>query len=82
MGLSYSVYSYFTPFQQAGPFQIGLQTRGDQAEEALAVVREVLAEFVADGPTEQELDGAKQNHHRWLRAAHRQQPQDSRLSAA
>ena len=60
-GLSYSVYSYFMPYQQPGPFQIGLQTRGDQAREALAVVREVLREFVASGPTERELEGAKQN---------------------
>jgi zinc protease len=60
-GLSYSVYSYFLPYQQPGPFQIGLQTRGDQAKEALAVVRDVLREFVASGPTERELQGAKQN---------------------
>jgi len=26
-GLAYSVYSYFMPMEQAGPFQIGLQTR-------------------------------------------------------
>jgi zinc protease len=55
------VYSTFAPYQQPGPFQIGLQTRGDQAREALAVVREVLHEFVASGPTERELEGAKQN---------------------
>ena len=60
-GLSYSVYSTFAPYQQPGPFQIGLQTRGDQAREALAVVREVLHEFVASGPTERELEGVKQN---------------------
>ena len=60
-GLSYSVYSYFAPLQQLGAFQIGLQTRGDQAQEALAVVRHVLADFVAEGPTAQELEGAKQN---------------------
>jgi zinc protease len=60
-GLSYTVYSYFLPYQQPGPFQIGLQTRGDQAREALAVVRQVLREFVASGPTERELEGAKQN---------------------
>src|SRR6202008_3289803 len=28
-GLSYSVYSFFLPYQRPGPFQIGLQTRGD-----------------------------------------------------
>ena len=60
-GLSYSVYSYFMPYQQPGPFQIGLQTRGDQARDALVVVREVLGKFVASGATERELEGAKQN---------------------
>jgi zinc protease len=60
-GLSYSVYSYLLPYQQPGPFQIGLQTRGDQAREALAVVRDVLRDFVASGPTDRELEGAKQN---------------------
>jgi zinc protease len=59
--LSYSVYSFFVPLQQPGAFQIGLQTRGDQALEALAVVRRVLTDFVTDGPTAQELEGAKQN---------------------
>ncbi len=60
-GLSYSVYSYFVPYQRPGPFQIGLQTRGDQARTALDVVREVVREFVATGPTAGELQGAKQN---------------------
>lgn len=60
-GLSYSVYSYFAPYEQPGAFQVGLQTRGDQAREALTVVRSVLADFVTQGPTQQELDAAKQN---------------------
>jgi zinc protease len=60
-GLSYSVYSFFVPYQQAGPFQIGLQTRRDQAQEAVKVVRQVLADFVAKGPTAAELEAAKQN---------------------
>ena len=58
-GLSYSVYSYFAPGLQAGAFQIGLTTRPDQAEQALAVAREVVQRFVADGPTEAELQAAK-----------------------
>ena len=31
-GLSYSVYSYFSPGQHAGAFTVGLQTRPDQAQ--------------------------------------------------
>jgi zinc protease len=60
-GFAYSTYSYFNPLAQDGPFQVGLQTQKEQAEEALKVTREVLAGFVADGPTQQELDNAKQN---------------------
>jgi zinc protease len=60
-GLSYSVYSAFAPGLHAGAFTIGLQTRPDQADQALQVSREVLARFVAEGPTEAELQAAKDN---------------------
>ncbi len=60
-GLAYSVYSYFEPLQQKGPFQVGLQTKKEQADEALKVVRETLRNFIAKGPTERELTAAKQN---------------------
>ena len=60
-GLTYSVYSYFAPGLHAGAFTIGLQTRPDQADQALGLVREVLAKFVEQGPTEKELQAAKDN---------------------
>ena len=60
-GLSYSVYSLFIPYQQPGPFQVGLQTRRDQAQEAVAVVRKVLTDFAVNGPTAAELEAAQQN---------------------
>ncbi len=60
-GLSYSVYSYFSPAMHAGAFTLGLQTRPDQADQALQVSRDVLAKFVADGPNEEELQAAKAN---------------------
>jgi zinc protease len=60
-GLAYSVYSYFMPMQQPGAYQIGLQTKKDQADEALKLTRATLREFVAKGPTEKELKAAKQN---------------------
>jgi zinc protease len=60
-GLAYSAYSYFLPQQMPGPFVIGMQTRRDQADEALAVVRKTLRDFVSNGPTEQELQAARQN---------------------
>ena len=60
-GLTYSVYSYFAPGLHAGAFTVGLQTRPDQAQQALALVRKELAKFVAEGPTEKELQAAKDN---------------------
>ncbi|MEO7621539.1 MAG: pitrilysin family protein [Gallionella sp.] len=60
-GLAYDVYSYFMPLKQPGAFQIGLQTKKEQADEALKLVRNTLANFIAKGPTEKELLAAKQN---------------------
>ena len=60
-GLSYSVYSYFAPGLHAGAFTVGLQTRPDQAAQAVQVSRDVIARFVAEGPTEAELRAAKDN---------------------
>ncbi|MCO5106937.1 MAG: insulinase family protein [Burkholderiaceae bacterium] len=60
-GLAYSVYSYFAPMLQPGPFTIGLQTQRDQTAVALGVVRDTLGRFLRDGPTEAELAAAKSN---------------------
>jgi zinc protease len=60
-GLSYSVYSYFLPMRQLGIFQLGLQTKNEQAEEALEVVKKTLVHYIEEGPTEEELQAAKQN---------------------
>lgn len=60
-GLSYSVYSGFAPGLHAGAFTIGLQTRPDQAQQAVDVSRQVLARFIAEGPTDAELKAAKDN---------------------
>jgi len=60
-GLSYSVYSQFSPGLNTGAFLIGLQTRPDQAAEAVKVSRDVIARFVAQGPTEAQLRAAKDN---------------------
>ncbi|MDR0564444.1 MAG: insulinase family protein [Azoarcus sp.] len=60
-GLAYDVHSYFEPRRLAGPFQIGLQTRGNQSTRALDAVNATLAEFIAKGPTEKELKAARDN---------------------
>lgn len=58
-GLSYSVYSYFAPGLHAGAFTLGLQTRPDQAAQAVEVSRDTVRRFVAEGPTAAELKAAK-----------------------
>jgi zinc protease len=60
-GMAYSVYSYFMPMQQPGAFQIGLQTKKEQADAALKLARTTLRDFVDKGVTEKELKAAKDN---------------------
>lgn len=60
-GLAYSVYSYFNPLAQPGPFQIGLQTQKAETANALKVVRDTLADYLRNGPTDAELKAAKDN---------------------
>jgi zinc protease len=60
-GYAYSAYSHFLPYEREGPFIVGLETRRDQAREALALARSVVGEFVKHGPTEAELNAAKKS---------------------
>lgn len=58
-GLAYSVGSYFSPGLHAGAFTLSLETRPDEAAQAIQVSRDVLRRFVADGPTDAEVKAAK-----------------------
>ncbi len=60
-GLSYSSYSYFWPLRSKGPFMMGLQTRNDQADQALKVMRKTLKDFIRTGPSDKELTAAKKH---------------------
>ena len=60
-GLSYGAYSYFSPRRGPGPFTASLQTRGDQQEQALQVMRETIRAFIDHGPTQEELEAAQKN---------------------
>ena len=60
-GLTYGAYSGFSPGLHAGAFTVSLQTRPDQAGQALDVARKVVRDFVEAGPTGQELQAAKDN---------------------
>ena len=58
-GLTYGVYSGFSPMQVAGPFMINLQTRAELAEGTLELVQRLVSEFLQSGPTDAELDRSK-----------------------
>jgi len=60
-GYAYSVSSYFYPQLLLGPFEINLQTKRSQVNDALKVVDDVLTDFMAQGPTAKELAAAKKN---------------------
>lgn len=60
-GLSYSVYSYFLPMGRKGPFIMGMQTRNDQLDEGLKVMRQTLQEYLQKGMTAEELADSRKN---------------------
>ncbi|WNF46499.1 pitrilysin family protein [Pseudomonas sp. SG20056] len=58
-GLTYGVYSGFSAMQARGPFMINLQTRAELSDGTLQLVKSLLADFIAHGPTTDELNNAK-----------------------
>ena len=60
-GLSYSVSSYFAPMGEKGPFMSGMQTRNDQVDEGLKVLKETIANYIDNGQTEKEFSASMKN---------------------
>lgn len=60
-GLTYGVYSGFSPMRAEGPFTITLSTRSDQTAEALKITQQVLGDFVRRGPDADAVREAKAN---------------------
>ncbi len=60
-GLSYSVYSYFSPLREFGPFVMGLQTKVEQIDEAKTALTDLLKAYLKDGATADEMEEAKLN---------------------
>lgn len=58
-GLTYSVYSYLSPFDQAGLFLGGAATQNERAGEALEVIQHELKRMAENGPTPEELEATK-----------------------
>ncbi len=60
-GLSYSVYSYFSPSRELGPFVMGLQTKVEQIDEAKTALNEMLKSYLQEGATAEEIEESKLN---------------------
>jgi len=58
-GLVYGIYSYFMPLAVSGPFVITLQTRADQAGQALSVTQSVLRNMYEGHISRTQLEAAK-----------------------
>lgn len=58
-GLTYGIYSGFSPMRASGPFMISMQTRAELADGALELVQQLVRDYLAEGPSEAELERAK-----------------------
>jgi len=60
-GLSYSVYSYFSPSRELGPFVMGLQTKVAQIDEAKTALNDMLKTYLKEGAAAAEIEESKLN---------------------
>lgn len=60
-GYTYGANSSFSAYSEKAPFNISFTTERKNSHAALAATQQVLADFVAQGPTEAELRQAKDN---------------------
>ena len=58
-GLAYSVYSYIQPYQHTSIFAGGVATKNEAIAQSLDVIRDELRSMATNGPTQTELDNAK-----------------------
>jgi len=59
-GLTYGIYStFFSNMQVAGPFNISLQTRAEMTEGTLALIKQIVSDYLENGPTDKEVVDAK-----------------------
>lgn len=59
-GLCYSVYAFGTGHEEAGLFNIYTALNRNQEDKAIACIRSVLDDFLQSGPTQQELELARE----------------------
>lgn len=58
-GLTYGISTSLTSYTKAAVMQGSVATRADAIRQTVQVVRDTMAKFAAEGPTQQELDDAK-----------------------
>jgi len=58
-GLTYGISTALSSFNKASVWQGSVATRADAIRQTVQVVKETMADFAANGPTQQELDDAK-----------------------
>lgn len=58
-GFVYGIGSGVSPMASAGPFTVSLQTANDNADEALAVTLQLVRDYIASGPNQEQLDNAR-----------------------
>lgn len=60
-GLAYSVSSHFIPMRGKGPYLFSAQTRNEQSQQTLKVMKQTLRDFIKDGPTQKRLIASIRN---------------------
>jgi zinc protease len=58
-GLTYGISTSLSAYNKAAVWQGSVGTRADAVRQTVQVVKETMAKFAAEGPTQQELDDAK-----------------------
>ena len=60
-GYTYNISSIFVPLQVPGPFYIFFQSQQKNVNQAIQLTKTILQNYIATGPTQNELDAAKQD---------------------
>jgi zinc protease len=59
LGLTYGIYSTLESMQQDGAYRIGVDTKPEATGQVVGEVIDVMEAFIAEGPTDEELQEAK-----------------------
>lgn len=59
-GLTYGISSQLKTLEGKGPFLISVATQTKQSQKTSALIREILAKYIKEGPSETELNAAKE----------------------